>query len=417
MIRSLLSLQLFVLCFIFSWTCQPLKAQDTLSSDSLQAMIDAPTQFTQVPYFTFGKGLGLISPDSVFALNIRFRIQNRAVFNFNDGDPANIEGKVRRLRLRFDGFVYHPRVTYVIQLSFTPEDMDWERTQFPNILRDAMIFYKVNKNLTLGLGQTKLPGNRQRVNSSGDLQFVDRSIVNATLNVDRDFGIQAKYARQLKNKFHYVLLGAISTGKGRNFFQEVSELSYTGRIELLPFGLFEAFGDYFEGDLMREKTPKLSIGMTLNQNYNTLRTGGQIGVLLYQPTDMTTYMSDWLFKYRGFAFASEFLYRTSENPLTFNDENDVRYVYNGLGQNFQASYLLPNDLEFAGRYTRLNPRGQVRLYEPDLQHITVGLTRYLRGHRLKLQSDFTYELLGTYGERPNPARNNFIWRFQVELGI
>ncbi|WP_439482601.1 hypothetical protein [Cyclobacterium plantarum] len=61
MIRSLLSLQLFVLCFIFSWTCQPLKAQDTLSSDSLQAMIDAPTQFTQVPYFTFGKGLGLMA--------------------------------------------------------------------------------------------------------------------------------------------------------------------------------------------------------------------------------------------------------------------------------------------------------------------------------------------------------------------
>ncbi|WP_375582639.1 porin [Cyclobacterium xiamenense] len=233
----------------------PLRAQDTLPADSVQAMIDAPTQFTQVPYFTFGKGVGLTSPDSVFSLNIRFRMQNRALFNFYDGDPTKIEGKVRRLRLRFDGFVYHPRVTYVIQLSFTPEDMDWERTQFPNILRDAMIFYKVNPHLTLGLGQTKLPGNRQRVNSSGDLQFVDRSIVNATLNVDRDFGIQAKYSRQFRGNFYYVLLGAISTGKGRNFFEEVSELSYTGRIELLPFGRFEAFGDYFEGDLMREKTP------------------------------------------------------------------------------------------------------------------------------------------------------------------
>ncbi|SHM76931.1 Phosphate-selective porin O and P [Cyclobacterium lianum] len=417
MIRTLFSLHLLVACFIFTGILQPLRAQDTLSTDSIQAMIDAPTQFTQVPYFTFGKGLGLISPDSVFSLNIRFRIQNRAVFNFDEGDPTNIEGKVRRLRLRFDGFVYHPRVTYVIQLSFTPEDMDWERTQFPNILRDAMIFYKVNDNLTLGLGQTKLPGNRQRVNSSGDLQFVDRSVVNATLNVDRDFGLQGKYTRRLSNRFHYVLLGAVSTGKGRNFFGGVSELSYTGRIELLPFGLFEAFGDYFEGDLMREKTPKMSIGMTLNKNFNTLRTGGQIGTLLYQPTDMATYMSDWLFKYRGFAFASEFLYRTSENPLTFNEENDVRYVYNGLGQNFQASYLMPNDLEFAGRYTRLNPGGQIRQYEPELQHFTLGLTRYLRGHRFKLQSDLTYEVLAAYSEVSNTPRNNFIWRFQVELGI
>ncbi|WP_375582638.1 hypothetical protein [Cyclobacterium xiamenense] len=157
--------------------------------------------------------------------------------------------------------------------------------------------------------------------------------------------------------------------------------------------------------------------MTLNQNYNTLRTGGQIGVLLHQPTDMNTYMSDWLFKYRGFAFASEFLYRTSVNPLTFNEENEVRYVYNGLGQNFQASYLLPSNFEFAGRYTRLNPGRQIRLYELEVQHFTAGLTRYLRGHRFKLQSDVTYELMGAYGEGTHPARNNVIWRFQVELGI
>jgi hypothetical protein len=212
-------------------------------------------------------------------------------------------------------------------------------------------------------------------------------------------------------------LGAISTGQGRNFYREVSELSYTGRLELLPFGMFEAYGDYFEGDLMREKTPKLSIGMTINQNYNTLRTGGQIGNLLYQPTEMATYMSDWLFKYRGFAFASEFLLRTSDNPLTFNEENDVRYVYKGLGQNYQASYILSNDLEFAGRYTRLDPGEQIKPYEPTVQHFTAGLTKYIRGHRLKLQSDFTYELLHSHAEVPLPDRNNFILRFQVELGI
>lgn len=407
----------FIFFFIFSGSFLPTKAQDTLSSDSTQLMIAAPSQFTQVPYFTFGKGVGLVSPDSIFSLNIRFRIQNRAVFNFDEGMPNTIEGKVRRLRLRFDGFVYSPRVSYVIQLSFTPEDMDWERTKFPNILRDAMIFYKVNNNLTLGAGQTKLPGNRQRVNSSGDLQFVDRSIVNATLNVDRDFGLQAKYSRRLANKFHYVLLGAISTGQGRNFYQEDSGLSYTGRLELLPFGLFEAFGDYFEGDLMREKTPKLSIGITVNQNYNTFRTGGQIGVLLYQPRDMSTYMSDWLFKYRGFSFASEFLYRNSENPLTFNEANDVRYVYNGLGQNYQASYILPNNLEFAGRYTRLEPGKRIRQYEPTVRHFTAGLTKYIRGHRLKLQSDLTYELVQSHTEVSISDRNNFILRFQVELGI
>ena len=242
-------------------------------------------------------------------------------------------------------------------------------------------------------------------------------LVNATLNVDRDFGLQAKYSRRLVNDFHYVLLGAISTGQGRNFYREDSELSYTGRLELLPLGIFEAFGDYFEGDLMRERTPKVSIGMTVNHNCNTLRTGGQIGDLLYQPRDMATYMSDWLFKYRGFAFASEFLFRDTDNPVTYNEDNEVRYVYKGLGQNYQASYILPSDLEFAGRYTRLDPGEKIRQYEPTLQHFTAGMTKYIRGHRLKLQSDLTYELLDSHAEALSPDRNNFILRFQVELGI
>lgn len=413
---SLFFLSICLICLFFC-SVRTLYAQDTLSQEPNQLMIAAPTQFTQVPYFTFGKGVGLVSPDSIFSLNIRFRIQNRAVFNINDGEQNTFQGKVRRLRLRFDGFVYNPKITYVIQLSFTPDDMDWERTQFPNILRDAMIFYKVNKHLTIGAGQTKLPGNRQRVNSSGDLQFVDRSIVNATFNVDRDFGLQAKYSNRLVNDFHYVLLGAISTGKGRNFYQEDSELSYTGRVELLPFGLFEAFGDYFEGDLMREESPKVSIGMTVNYNYNTLRTGGQIGQLLYRPTDMATYMSDWLLKYRGFAFASEFLYRTADNPITYNEQNDIRYVYKGLGQNYQASYIFPNNIELAGRYTRLDPSDKISQFEPTREHFTAGMTKYIRGHRLKLQSDLTYEVLHGQSEAWTPDRNNFILRFQVELGI
>jgi hypothetical protein len=33
------------------------------------------------PYFTFGKGIGIISPDSLYLLNIRFRVQNRAALS------------------------------------------------------------------------------------------------------------------------------------------------------------------------------------------------------------------------------------------------------------------------------------------------------------------------------------------------
>jgi len=120
-------------------------------------------------------------------------MQNRVAFStvsHNDFNIQEIEARVRQLRLRFDGFIFCKDLTYVIQLSFTQSDQDFDVSGVPNVVRDAMVFYTVNDHLLLGIGQTKLPGNRQRVNSLGDLQLVDRSIISSTFNIDRDFGIQ-----------------------------------------------------------------------------------------------------------------------------------------------------------------------------------------------------------------------------------
>src|SRR5688572_15622128 len=188
---------------------------------------------TTLPYFTYGKGLGITSPDSLFSMNIRFRIQNRAAFQTeseSDLTISRVEARVRRMRLRFDGFVYSPKLSYLIQLSFSRGDMDFESLGFPNIIRDAYIQYAVTKNFSVGFGQTKLPGNRQRINSSGDLQFADRSMVNSTFNIDRDFGVQLYYNNNLQG-LHYVLRGAISSGEGRNIVSSDRGLAYTGRIE------------------------------------------------------------------------------------------------------------------------------------------------------------------------------------------
>jgi len=70
-----------------------------------------------------------------------------------------------------------------------------------NIIRDAVMFYRPNKYWSIAFGQTKLPGNRQRVNSSGALQLTDRTINNARFNIDRDFGIQTYYLHEKKDGF------------------------------------------------------------------------------------------------------------------------------------------------------------------------------------------------------------------------
>jgi phosphate-selective porin OprO/OprP len=378
----------------------------------------AQNEISPSPYFSYGKGLGITSPDSLFMLNIRFRMQNRLAFMTESGtnlDIAQVEARVRRLRLRFDGFIYTPRLTYLIQLAFSRADMDYDDLGFPNIIRDAMIIYALTDHLSIGVGQTKLPGNRQRVNSSGDLQFADRSIVNSTFNIDRDFGLQLYYNNNF-NELHYVLRGAISSGDGRNIVSSDRGLAYTGRVELLPMGRFTNGGDYFEGDLARESTPKISIGLTYSSNQNAIRTGGQLGRYLYNSRDILTNMVDFLFKYNGWAFATEFLHRDANDPITVNDQGDKRYVYVGHGQNFQGSYLFKNNYEIALRYSYVKPDPDIQLLEERTRQYTIGASKYIRGHRLKLQTDLTYEQ-NTWLQGEVPDHDNWQVRFQIEAGI
>lgn len=86
-----------------------------------------------VPYFAFSKGLSITAPDSAFCLNFRFRMQNRVglqtdAWTADALDEARYEAYVRRLRLRLDGFILEPRFNYIVQLSFSRSDMDWENT-------------------------------------------------------------------------------------------------------------------------------------------------------------------------------------------------------------------------------------------------------------------------------------------------
>jgi hypothetical protein len=300
--------------------------------------------------------------------------------------------------------------------------MDWDDRDnsiyntSPNIVRDAIVFYKPNKNLNLIFGQTKLPGNRQRVVSSGEQQFADRSIVNATFTPDRDFGTQIHYSNSL-GKFAYVLKGAISTGEGRNSSSSDAGLAYTSRIELMPFGKFTNKGDYFEGDLEREEKPKLSLAAGYHYNEKAVRTGGTLGKDLYSGRDLGTFIADMLFKYRGVALSSEFISRETSDPITISkDKKSTRYVYVGNGFMSQLSYCFKNKLEIATRYAIITPEKAIQALDLQKEEIGMGVSKYLNKHRIKVQGNVFYlrdkDLI-------NSAYKSEKWYavFQVELGI
>ncbi len=374
------------------------------------------------------RGIELVQKDSLFSMQFQFRIQNRAAYesiSHRDLTPETFEFRTRRVRLKLKGFVYSPKLTYQLQLSFSRGDMDWDGTQnssinsSPNVVRDAAIYYQPYKSLKLGFGQTKLPGNRQRVISSGDQQFIDRSIVNATFTIDRDFGFFATF-----DKKFVILKGAITSGEGRNSNRSNKGLSYTGRIEFLPLGKFTGENDYVEGDLAREPKPKLSIGATYNYNNKAVRQGGQLGNDLYFPVELQNLQLDLLFKYKGFAFYNEYCQRVSSNAVTQSAVNpaDLRLTYVGFGNLTQVSYLFKNNYEIALRFAMITPFKSVydnavftSVNEKRQEHLHLGLTRYLYGHRVKVQGNLTYEV--TKDLKNVKTLHQFGTIFQVELGI
>jgi phosphate-selective porin OprO/OprP len=263
--------------------------------------------------------------------------------------------RVRRLRLRFDGFVGNPRWQYYIQLAFSKADLDLEETFVAQPIRDAIIYYFISESFYVGFGQSKLPGNRQRVTSSGNLQFADRSTANALFNIDRDFGFFAYKTFLVNNRALFQLKGALTTGDGRNASAIDNGLSYTGRLEYLPFGAFINNGDYSEGDLEFETRPKLAIGVTLSENTKARRTGGQVGPDLFEPRNMNSLILDAVFKYYGWAFLGEYLQRSTIDPITANEVGDFRFVQVGWGINAQASKMLDRKNELAVRYSKVTP--------------------------------------------------------------
>jgi phosphate-selective porin OprO/OprP len=387
---------------------------DTAHSKDIEQRIYA------LPYYSYGKGLGFTSPDSIYQMNIRFRIQSRGTFLQEDGEGGVIDGGVRRTRLRFDGYVGNPRFTYALQLSFAPGDLggavaDGENLQ---VIRDAVVFYSINKKLSVGFGQTKLPGNRQRVNSSGALQLTDRSINNAAFNLDRDFGLQVNYLNQNRDKFSYNFKSAISQGEGRNFTKnDDMHLAYTGKVEIYPFGSFRKNGEYFEGDLMREQKPKLMLSAAYQFNNKAKKNAGQLGTYLYEKKDISTLLADMIFKYDGFAFMAAYMNRSAgSNPIAINpdDPTKLNYVIAGQGVDVQSSYLTTKGYEFIGRYSWQQLDKAINIYEPNKQQYTLGLTKYIWEHAFKIQGELTYNI----EEKLNAAtKNSWYARFQIEIGI
>jgi len=359
----------------------------------------------------FGKGIQFTSSDSLFTLALSERVQSlfearRDITN----ETGGADFLLRRCRLNFQGTALNPNFTYRIQIGFAQGDITSGNSTMQNnlVLRDAMLFYRANKWLRVGFGQTKLPGNRQRQVSSANLQLVERSIANNNFTLDRDKGVWL-YSNFKINKSVLKSTIAISSGEGRIVSDRNGKLSYAARVEFLPFGSFLNNGDYIEADMEREYKPKLSIAGVYSLNKSATRTMGQLGDFLYnaESADIQYYGADLLFKFRGFSLESELYHRNSDKGIITNaeDASQSNYVVSGKTFMIQSGYFLTRRNEIAIRYAHITPNSQIASIMKEQREYVFGFSHYFNKHSLKLQSDITY--------LENRLNSNLIYRLSA----
>ena len=378
----------------------------------------------QIKPSKFGKGLNVDGVDSTFQLKIGFRFQSLIVADWSLADDAegytadnDVTALIRRSRLKFDGWAHTPRLKYKFELALSNIDNGGggdleEFGNAANIILDAHLTYNFFNNFAVRFGQGKLASNRERVLSSGDLQFVDRSRVNAIYNIDRDVFVQLRHHHTVGDNFIIKENVSIATGEGKNHITGYNGgFGYTYRLEFLPFGKFKSKGDYVGSSIKRESKPKLALGFTYDNNNNAGRERGQRGSFIKNAEgdivgkDLNTFFADLMFKYEGLSVMFEYADKVAEGgPFVSDDNGDIiGEYYTGSGYNIAAGYMFDNDMEVAIRYTGIDAE-----IATDEKHYTVGLNNFFVGHKLKIQTDFS---LINRAERQNTA----MFRTQVEI--
>ena len=158
-------------------------------------------------------GIEYTSPHKRFSINPWLRGQFRFSDPF-DSDPRNEESfdntpgdelEVRRARLKIEGYMFNPKVGFYYEHELSGE----------HPLLDLRLDLDLRNDIQMRIGQHKVLYNRERVDSSGKQQFVERSIATYAFTLDRQIGVTLAKGFMAGTSFdNWVMLG-LNKGDGR----------------------------------------------------------------------------------------------------------------------------------------------------------------------------------------------------------
>lgn len=296
----------------------------------------------------------LTAQDPPFTMRIGARTQVRGTY----ADPANADEtttvRIRRGRLSASGAAYE-HFNYALQLELPGSGAR---------LIDANIRASLSPLVTIWFGQGKAYFGRQQLNSSGNLNFVDRTIVDGRFSAGRQQGI-AVLGSPLDGQLEYNL--GIYNGNGINQSSNPNNrFMSVARVVATPLGSYspaESAHDYPE-------TPRMALGISALNNTVTGATGD---------TEITRLNAEAAFKLRGINMTGEFYREWAEPPAGEED-----YTTNGWYTQF--GYLLSNRKhEVAARLATIQAASSGS--SGDLVETGVAFSHYFQAHRAKIQMD------------------------------
>jgi hypothetical protein len=324
------------------------------------------------------------------------RIQPRYEYNAVD---QNNDFFIARLRLKGKGKVFD-LASYYFEVKI---DNAGRFNREPNAqVENAWLNFPLYKYLDLRVGFYDMVFSRNALTSDSKLLLMDRSLIKDALTVlgvaDNTVGLlvhgrpingHLSYGFGVFDNIAFEVLGKDSTVLSRKSDGAMT----TGRLvyDFLDPAPAGGYGDY-QGSFIG-KGQRLSLGA--NASYLTKV---NLGEDIY---DLFAWGVDVFFNSGALTIEAEYdLYKEETKN---GGSPDIQ----GNGYYIQGGYLFLSLLEPAVRYQELDPNTNTS--NDKLQWITLGLNIYLKGHNLKIQTDYTFK------KEQGTGIDNNVFQIQLQL--
>lgn len=351
----------------------------------------------------------LASSDGRFLLQFEGLEQIRFIWNYHDEpDDYRWGFENARTELTFRGHVFSDDIEYMVR-------GDYSRSGGQMTLEDAWVRYNFSDKLAVRFGQFKIPFSREFLISNGELQAVERSLVNIFFTPKYAQGIELEY-HDSANRWSLSYednngVGFNSDGGANTVWSaQDTEWAFSTRYERLLAGTWDQFSAF-------TSPPGDEFGLMFGLGFS-----GEQGEATGTPSAtrdesrLLEFTADISAEFGGANLFGSFYYAYLDNPTA---------IFDFFGFTVQGGVYVAPKWEIFARGEYLFFDSSFEGFPNNLMVGTVGVNYYIDGQDLKLTIDFSYgfnEVESIYaadiaGFRPDgPGANpQMVFRTQFQL--